>query len=197
VIPQQAADTSIKKIPSQLLIKYTKPQKFAIADLSLFLNKIKEQFYSCFHDGSAFLLAPRGLPPLSFFLIRKITARQVVTVDVPKRFLKLVPKLSALFVHFGDRLLILGIGSAPLHPEGHDRSGQSATDGAFPANPSAKTGRQLGEDRPLVSKILLETQGDRFSSVESLLKIALRLLANHLSAFCFSHLFLLHGLTGY
>jgi hypothetical protein len=90
-------------------------------------------------------------------------------------------------MHFGDCFLILGIGSAPLHPDSHDRPRQSATDGAFPTNPSAKTGRQLRENRILVPKILLETQGDRFSSVESLLKIAPRLFGHHLSVFCLLH----------
>ena len=131
-----------------------------MGDLSLFFNKIKEYFCRSFHNGSAFLIAARCLPPLSFFLVSKITARQVITVDVPTCFLKLVPQLSALLVHFGDRFLILGIGSAPLHPDRHDGPGESTADGTFPSNPSAKTGRQLREKRILVSKILLETQGD-------------------------------------
>ena len=100
-------------------------------------------------------------------------------------------------MHFGDRFLILGIGSAPLHPDGHDRPGQSATDGAFPTDPSAKTGRQLRENRILISKIPLETQGDRFSSVESLLKIALRLLTHPLSVLCRFYLSPLLNLMGY
>ena len=134
-------------------------------------------------------MAARCLPRLSFFLIGKITARQVVTIDVSKFFLKLVPKLSALFVYFGDRFFILRIGSPPLHPDGHDGPGKSATDGSFPSNPSTKTGRQFREKRILVSKILLETQGDRFSSVESFLEMTFRPLADHLSVLCFSHVF--------
>jgi len=90
-------------------------------------------------------------------------------------------------VHLGDRFLILGIGSPPLHSDGHDRPGESATDGTFPSDPSTKTGCQPRKKRILVTKILLETQGDRFSSVESFLKIILRLLANRLSVLCFFH----------
>ena len=134
-------------------------------------------------------MAARCLPPLSFFLIGKITARQVVTIDVSKFFLKLVPKLSALFVNFGDRFFILRIGSPTLHPDGHDGPGESTTDGTFPSNPSTKTGCQPGKKRILVSKILLETQGDRFSSVEPFFEMTLRPLADHLSVLCFFHVF--------
>jgi len=92
--------------------------------------------------------------------------------------------MSALLVHFGDGLLIFGVAAAPLHPDDHDRPRQSATDGPFSTNPSAKTGCQLRENRTFISKILLETQGDRFGSVESLPKIAPCLAGHLLSTFC-------------
>ena len=100
----------------------------------------------------------------------------VVAQIAPELLFKLIPKFLALGIHLCNGILVFGIGPPQFHPDGHDRSCEGAAEGSFASNSSAKPCGQFRKDRILNPKILLETQGDRFRSVEPLIKKTLCLL---------------------
>ena len=86
-----------------------------------------------------------------------------------------IPHLIDLF--FPD--LVLRVGPSELHPENHDRTRQCPAEGPSPSDAGSKTGCNLWQQGPLLTQVFLETQGDRFGSVESLVKRSFRPFRDH------------------
>jgi len=70
------------------------------------------------------------------------------------------------------------IRSPHLHPDGHDRPGKGPAKRSLPSNPATESAGQFRDKGVLNPEILLETQGDRFSSVKPLKKVILRFLSD-------------------
>jgi len=101
---------------------------------------------------------------------------EVVAEIAPKLLFKLTPKFLTFRINLCYSILVGGVGSSQFHPDGHDRPCEGTTKGSFAAYSSTKACGQFRKDRILDSKILLETQGDRFCSVKPLIEITLCLL---------------------
>jgi hypothetical protein len=102
----------------------------------------------------------------------------VITNIASELLLKPAPEFLTFSINLWDRLFILRIGPPHLHPDSHDRPGKGPTERSFPAYPSAKSAGQFRDKGALNPEILLETQGDRFSSIKPLFKIILSLLSD-------------------
>lgn len=98
---------------------------------------------------------------------------EVVTEIASKLLFELVPKLLALRIDPRERFFVLRIGSSPFHPDSHDCSCKGSTKRTFAPNPSTKPAGQPWDEGVLISEIILETQGNRFGSVEPLIEITL------------------------
>jgi len=113
-----------------------------------------------------------------------MAACQSVTDVASKLLLKFIPKPSDLFIDLGCRFFIFRACPSELHPDDHHRTDQGPAHGPFSGNASAKPRRQLGKERIFATAVLLETQGDGFGSIKSVLKVTPCLFGYHFRIPC-------------
>jgi hypothetical protein len=163
----------IPNLPNNDQITYLNFHKKSIGSFN-FIYKFAEHCCRLFNKVSTFLSAASGQPLLTFFFVIQMNSCYVKTVYASKLLFKLVPKPLALIINFLERLAVFRISPSYLHTDGHHRSGEGTTKRSLMTDPPSKPGGQLWKRRILYPQVILETQGNRFSSVKPLVEISLR-----------------------
>jgi hypothetical protein len=140
------------------------------------VQKIRKHHGCSFNDIRTLRHSSRIQPSAPFFRVIQVASDEDIAFTTPKFLFESIPELIGSCISVFLSILILSLGSPHLHSDRHEGPCKCSTQRPFPANPRAKSCCHSRQERILNFKILLETQGDRFGSVETLLKISPGLL---------------------